>query len=674
MIEVSSPGPATSVHKQRLQSPTSPFFLGSNDDALERAQARAARAAALRRRSFVSVNPYSQPQSGDGEDGNGDPGLKRQQILELFQNCIKLASENKINQKNTWELGLIDHMHEIIKVEVESEAETNFQKASCTLEAGVKIYSLRVDSVHSEAYKVLGGINRVGNGSQQDGMVENPDVPSGGAAEEDPSKKDAEKKLSPLSTLESSFEALNVKKFDVAFLVDPLYHHTSAQFDEGGAKGLLMNNLGVYGGCRVLFDSLEVPGKCISCNSKNNSSDKVDLSFARDCFEQMQLAMLEKKEITPTLREIVDQFDELDRRPTGAPFAVQEPDKLHDPSCSADIFEAEESVNDDPWDFHQDDDDAAVGAEDLNSGNPTFYHGAENEGFSGDPPDGVAEFEELESFLFLGLGYTGKYNAWAGPEHWKFLKPKASEEKDVEQNNSHGIAKKTRNKKGVVDIDFTNSLDKKTADIFAPPKNPKTLLLPASRMASNIRLPEDCHYQPENLVKLFLLPNVMCIGRTQRKQSDDLRATYDNCGPSTSWDSENGFEGPYDDADIHSDVEETSLVLQPRQVNKIEVKYDKTSKQVDVQLLKETLWHHIQQVPEGSIQKDPEEAISFKKILAGFPADCRAASTIGDISPHLSFICLLHLANEHGLVLRGCDDLDDVTVNLPRLDMRANGG
>lgn len=35
-------------------------------------------------------------------------------------------------------------------------------QASCTLEAGVKIYSLRVDSVHSEAYKVLGGINRAG--------------------------------------------------------------------------------------------------------------------------------------------------------------------------------------------------------------------------------------------------------------------------------------------------------------------------------------------------------------------------------------------------------------------------------------------------------------------------------------------------------------------------------
>lgn len=34
----------------------------------------------------------------------------------------------KINQKNTWELNLIDHLREIIKVEEEDDSETNFQK------------------------------------------------------------------------------------------------------------------------------------------------------------------------------------------------------------------------------------------------------------------------------------------------------------------------------------------------------------------------------------------------------------------------------------------------------------------------------------------------------------------------------------------------------------------
>lgn len=76
-----------------LQSPTSPFFLGSNDDKLERAQARAARAAAIRRKP---VTVGSEPQ-GDGLD----PCLGKDQILELFQNCIKLASENVSAKSST---------------------------------------------------------------------------------------------------------------------------------------------------------------------------------------------------------------------------------------------------------------------------------------------------------------------------------------------------------------------------------------------------------------------------------------------------------------------------------------------------------------------------------------------------------------------------------------------
>lgn len=41
----------------------------------------------------------------------------------------------------------------------------------------------------------------------------------------------------PSATLEANIDNLNVKKFDLTFAVDPLFHKTSAQFDEGGAKG-----------------------------------------------------------------------------------------------------------------------------------------------------------------------------------------------------------------------------------------------------------------------------------------------------------------------------------------------------------------------------------------------------------------------------------------------------
>lgn len=43
-------------------------------------------------------------------------------------------------------------------------------QASCVLETGVKIYATRVDATHSEAYKVLGGLNRTSAEETDTGM------------------------------------------------------------------------------------------------------------------------------------------------------------------------------------------------------------------------------------------------------------------------------------------------------------------------------------------------------------------------------------------------------------------------------------------------------------------------------------------------------------------------
>ena len=67
-----------------LQSPPPAFPLGSNDDQQERARARAmARAASVRRRSLAaSLAPKT-----------AHPNLlNRDEVMDLFHNCIKLAS------------------------------------------------------------------------------------------------------------------------------------------------------------------------------------------------------------------------------------------------------------------------------------------------------------------------------------------------------------------------------------------------------------------------------------------------------------------------------------------------------------------------------------------------------------------------------------------------------
>ena len=59
------------------------------------------------------------------------------------------------------------------------------------------------------------------------------------AGSQKPSRRQAAPRdCDPSATLESSWEALNVKKLEAAFAVDPLFHKTSAQFDAGGARGV----------------------------------------------------------------------------------------------------------------------------------------------------------------------------------------------------------------------------------------------------------------------------------------------------------------------------------------------------------------------------------------------------------------------------------------------------
>ena len=49
---------------------------------------------------------------------------------------------------------------------------------------------------------------------------------------------------------------INVAKLDAAFDIDPLFYKMSKTFDEGGAKGLLLANLGVSeSGANIVFDS-----------------------------------------------------------------------------------------------------------------------------------------------------------------------------------------------------------------------------------------------------------------------------------------------------------------------------------------------------------------------------------------------------------------------------------
>ena len=113
-------------------------------------------------------NPPRTPRGSRGAGIDGDDGddtvtvggvvtpMKRVPILANFEEWMKMATDNKINATNSWNFALIDYFHDMSLLK-EGDG-VNFQKASCTLDGCVKIYTNRIDSVATETGKLLSGL------------------------------------------------------------------------------------------------------------------------------------------------------------------------------------------------------------------------------------------------------------------------------------------------------------------------------------------------------------------------------------------------------------------------------------------------------------------------------------------------------------------------------------
>lgn len=87
---------------------------------------------------------------------------------------------------------------------------------------------------------------------------------------------------------------------------------------------------------------------------------------------------------------------------------------------------------------------------------------------------------------------------------------------------------------------------------------------------------------------------------------------------------------------------------------------------MDVRALKEVLWSEMRS-GGGSQPDDAQSPLSFRQLLGQVPEQNRAGA-LPDLSVHLCFICLLHLANENGLQIQGSSSLDELVIgNLPSM-------
>ena len=136
----------------------------------------------------------------DDDEANASPALDRENLGEVYRQAIRMNAENKINAGNSWGLKLIENMDKLVHGDDDGGTAggaggaggdgagatgVNFTKASCTLDASVKIYGYRVDDVHLTSYKVLHNLNRTDASGGMKGRDADDEDGHGGMDDED---------------------------------------------------------------------------------------------------------------------------------------------------------------------------------------------------------------------------------------------------------------------------------------------------------------------------------------------------------------------------------------------------------------------------------------------------------------------------------------------------------
>ena len=388
----------------------------------------------------------------------------------------------------------------------------------------------------------------------------------------------AQAQRSSEATLAPSFAPLSLKKFELEFSVDPLFKKASADFDEGGAKGLLLNHLAIDAQGRIVFDSSDdaeavTPDNEVSRRKRDSTGEDLDASTENaekhdkttDVLDDQDmeidlptlgskffpdLSKLDAQDICPSLKnlDLGDSAGLLDIPFLKVPEEVPEESKdttLAHLGDKSGIF-----LDDDNAAGFDDDNEPLDGFEipqdtGFGEGGEAWARDAALEpqlrvhkaGFEEGAVDSneMAQSTEAGGFgptdsqyvvsLRHGKGSGGhedilKYfdnalqKTWAGPEHWRIRRIK-----DTTKPSAPAPAK--RKEKEPFQIDFSSPLDPALAElIYTPASSNAAISLPKTQWTSKTRhlLPDDKHFNSRQLIRLFLKPKAH-IGTRRGKPS-----------------------------------------------------------------------------------------------------------------------------------------------------------
>ncbi|KAK3833030.1 MAG: barren protein [Linnemannia elongata] len=497
--------------------------------------------------------------------------------MDSFEQWLKLATDNKINVHNSWNLALIDYFHDM---SVLREGDSiNFQKASCTLDGCVKVYTSRVDSVATETTKLLGGLATSAKGRQAEEVEETNED------DDDEQGKPAKKKHSSRggNTLAKDFSSLSLEKFNLEFSVDPLFKKTSADFDEGGARGLLLNHLSIDAEGKIIFDAGDARDEGdddddedeeeeedephtptdgeepqARTNKKNSDveSAMIDIQKLRSKFLP-SLNQIFSKDICPSLKDFqLSGSSELDfsflKRLHGdgdgdttghGPdrddiFGGDDDDDGYDDDFGSPPDVYDDLDQDQVMDFGQNNAEAGGDAQvedafgDLDAQIAARQSGPTVERLMADSTEEIGK-DPTDMYAYLDSAFLRN---WAGPEHWKLRRPRKEKKPDPNTVPEEGApedeeaAPKKKGGKAPLVINFLEAAEVDENELFAP-ADASALSISNTNLADSRKqthlLPDDIHFSSKQLLRMFLKPAFIMKSKNKKPQPGFLQQNED---------------------------------------------------------------------------------------------------------------------------------------------------
>ncbi|KAG8574683.1 hypothetical protein GDO81_009270 [Engystomops pustulosus] len=652
----------------------------SNDDEWERKQRRRSRVIDLQLSNADSPASVISPAHSAEATSLLLPKLTNTQISDHYSTCIKLSQENRITTKNAFGLHLIDYMGDILK-EKGSEL-TNFKVAAGTLDASAKIYAVRVDAVHADVYKVLGGL-----GKEAQGPEGSENQGADGSAE--PQNKKPRKRQHSVETIEQNLNNITRSATDRVDQVDPLFQKAAASFDECSTVGVFLTALRSSDyRSELRFDDYLIPLSTIE-EETLPAPESVDTADLRP----LLVTCAEKRPLCPSLSKfrLMQQDDDV-KDETVSTLTEKYKESDH-------AFDINAEVEDDgpePAGPEMDDFDA-----DMCDGNEMEDLGqfpeqreacrAERKGSQ------ITKISEADiGTMCLQLSSCpGEYSyfsprtmsMWAGPDHWRF-RPRQKLE-------SAGDKQKVKKVKKVFVLDFEEDID---FEVHFRKTRAATTLAKSTLENQNKKsttLPADFHYDPDNIAKLNLRPAdriKKVVPRNPTSEQEDGIREYDYNNPNDTSnfcpalqvdddyddDDDGAFMGASDEFPVANGMEnnrlsldgEHNLIAEPQKVNRIEINYAKTAKKMDMKHLKTSMWGLLTKDPQKEDEPAPKNetdaaVVKEEKNFSNITRDLQKrlpTSMAQNLSVPLAFACLLHLANEKNLKLQEVADLSDVVI------------